>query len=465
MGRMLRLLLLIFAFNLCGVVLVSSTARMQEPSAPENQVNQKRGNTYYVRQTVGDDANDGKSAKTAWQTVSKLSSVMHAGDTAYVGPGLYREEITVLNDGTPENRITFIADNTGQHTGDPPGVVMITGADPVDESIFVPYTVPGVYKGKYSASPVLGIVEMDGAQFKYPRREPLEGKVPPMEIVAKYPSSFYYDKDAQTLYIHTSDGRPPKTHEIELVRRGNGISLSGRHYVTVIGFTFRHVGDAGINFFKGCDNGIAINNTSYGNRQGIRVYGAKSIFVYGNTLFQNDNSGVYFALQSINGWAIANVAYDNVKGIRWSSDSVNGLALENILFDNQEAGIAIEKADGAVLRGNKMVNNTKYQLFVIDTKFGFSEYASESNCFQKGRPEQLIADFFYTEHYRTLLEYQKARGQDLQSRDGCGPLPGKIDVHKLHAETLSYTERARKVLKTAAESSGSAPNPKDWVSY
>src|SRR5919204_1298019 len=88
--------------------------------------------TYYVRQTVGDDTHDGLSPETAWQHITQLSGNMHAGDTAYVGPGLYREEITVLNDGAPDKRIIFIADTTGQHTGDPPGVVMITGAEPLD---------------------------------------------------------------------------------------------------------------------------------------------------------------------------------------------------------------------------------------------------------------------------------------------------------------------------------------------
>src|SRR3989442_9480745 len=87
--------------------------------------------TYYVRQTVGDDAHDGTSPETAWQHIVKLSAAMHAGDIAYIGPGLYREQITVLNDGAPDNRITFIGDATGQRSGDPPGVVMISGAEPI----------------------------------------------------------------------------------------------------------------------------------------------------------------------------------------------------------------------------------------------------------------------------------------------------------------------------------------------
>ena len=122
--------------------------------------------TYYVRQTVGDDSHDGTSPEAAWQHVASLSGAMHAGDMAYVGPGLYREQVTVLNDGAPDARMTFIADTTGQHTGDPPGVVMITGADPLDTRAFVPADVPGVYKASLWPL-VMGLVEMDGNQFRY----------------------------------------------------------------------------------------------------------------------------------------------------------------------------------------------------------------------------------------------------------------------------------------------------------
>ena len=90
------------------------------------------------------DTNDGRSAQTAWGSISKLST-LEAGDTAIVGPGLYREMVLVRNSGTAEARIRFIADSAGRYTGDPPGIVMITGADPVDERLFEAHSEPGVY--------------------------------------------------------------------------------------------------------------------------------------------------------------------------------------------------------------------------------------------------------------------------------------------------------------------------------
>jgi parallel beta-helix repeat protein len=288
---------------------------------------------------------------------------------------------------------------------------------------------------------------MDSDQFRYRRteetREHLVEKMSEPDVVKKLRAHLFHDPDTRDLYIHTTDEKPPTAHELELVRYGNGISTSGQHYVTIIGFTFRHVGDAGINFFKNSGDVIAINNTSYGSRQGIRVYGATNVLIYGNTFFRNENSGVYFALKSVNGLAIGNVAYENVKGVRWSSESGHALAIDNKLFDNLEAGISIENATPAVLRGNRVVNNKQAQLLVIQT-----EYSSEENCFETGSADQLTAKFYpyrATDHYKTLAEYQKAIGQDLHSRGGgCGPPPEKLDVRKLHAETMAYAERARK---------------------
>ena len=422
--------------------------------------------TYYVRQTVGDDARDGLKPQTAWQHLSKLSSAMHAGDVAYVGPGLYRDEIVVENDGAPEARIVFVADTTGQHTGDPPGTVMVTGADPVDGTIFAPHTVPGVYTARIP-SMVWGAVEMDGPQYRYggtrETRELVVEKMAPIDVVAKLPSTYYYDEAEKVLYLHTSDGRPPAAHEMELIHRGNGIFVQGKHYVTVMGFTFRHMQDSGVSFFKGSGDGIAVDNTSYGSRQGIRVYGATNVLVYGNTLFRNENCGVYFAAQSANGEAIGNTAYENTKGVRWSSQSVDGLCLDNTLFDNHERGIAIENADRALVRRNRVVNNGASQLLVIE-----SVYSSERNCYESGGPTELIAEFypyFATDRYKTLAEYQRAKHQDLSSgAGGCGPLPAKVDVHRVHAETLAYAERARKLPNGGRESEGGA-SVRRWLDW
>ena len=259
--------------------------------------------------------------------------------------------------------------------------------------------------------------------------------------MAKLPSSWFYDDASQVLTLHTSDGRPPAEHEMELIQRGDRIFVRGKHHVTVIGFTFRHMQDAGVSFFIDSGDGVIMDVTSYGSRQGVRVYGAPSVLLYGNTLFRNEHSGVYFAAKSVNGLAVGNTAYENVKGLRWSSDSTGGMAVDNVLFDNTERGISIENADGAILRGNRLVDNAVSQLLVLQTR-----YTSESNGFANGSDKQLVADFTPfgpLDRYPTLAEYRTAKGQDLHSREGaCGFLPAKVDVHALHAATLAYPGRS-----------------------
>jgi parallel beta-helix repeat protein len=181
------------------------------------------------------------------------------------------------------------------------------------------------------------------------------------------------------------------------MHRLNGISVVGKHYITIIGFTFRHMGDAGINFWEGSGDGLAINNTVYGSRMGIRVRDATNIFLSGNTFFRNENSGAYFLSDSADCVAIGNIAYENIKGFRWGSRSLRGIAIGNILFENFEAGISIEDANQAVLRGNRLVNNKKFQILVIN-----SEFSSDNNCFEKGSPEQMVADFFFVDNYSCI---------------------------------------------------------------
>src|SRR5687768_12343321 len=73
--------------------------------------------TYYVRVT-GDDGNAGTSPATAFKKIGKAADEAVAGDTIYVGAGVYVDDVTPNNNGTSGSRITCIADTTGAFTGD-----------------------------------------------------------------------------------------------------------------------------------------------------------------------------------------------------------------------------------------------------------------------------------------------------------------------------------------------------------
>ena len=275
------------------------------------------GRSFYVRQTLGDDHNDGLSAAHAWKSVSKLSRALAAGDSAYVGPGLYREQVILENGGTEAAPIRIIADTSGRQTGDPPGVVLIAGADPVDESIFVAHSAPGVFEA-HLPERVVGAVEMDGAQYRYQGvLEPVRD-VPYLDQVAERPARFYYDMAEQVLYLHTSDGRHPSHHELELIHRTAGIGMTGKPFVVVEGFTFRHQFDAGIEFWEGSSHGVALNNTAFDNLEvGIAIENVSGAVLLRNRLVGNHESQL-LAIQSA--YHAESNCFENGGEGRWTAD-------------------------------------------------------------------------------------------------------------------------------------------------
>lgn len=83
--------------------------------------------TYYVRKS-GNDGNDGDTPAGAWLTIDKAANEVAAGDTVYIGSGVYRELVTMDTSGSSGNQISYIGDVDGVQTGDP-GLVIITAHD------------------------------------------------------------------------------------------------------------------------------------------------------------------------------------------------------------------------------------------------------------------------------------------------------------------------------------------------
>ncbi len=79
---------------------------------------------YYIR-TSGDDGDDGLTPGAAWASFSHAFDTIGAGDTVYIGPGLYEhaETARAAFGGTSGNPKVFQGDPYGTATGDPPGIV------------------------------------------------------------------------------------------------------------------------------------------------------------------------------------------------------------------------------------------------------------------------------------------------------------------------------------------------------
>jgi hypothetical protein len=86
--------------------------------------------TVYYCGSGGNNANAGTSWALRKLTLNGAEDIpVVAGDTVYVGPGTYRELLTVDVSGTVGNPITYIGDYTGANTDGVGGLVRITGSD------------------------------------------------------------------------------------------------------------------------------------------------------------------------------------------------------------------------------------------------------------------------------------------------------------------------------------------------
>ncbi len=86
---------------------------------------------HYVSAQHGNDANDGHSVVNAKATLGSLITAgLVAGDVVYIGPGTYREKVTMAASGSAGNTIKFYGDPGARYvTSDTPGIVRITGCD------------------------------------------------------------------------------------------------------------------------------------------------------------------------------------------------------------------------------------------------------------------------------------------------------------------------------------------------
>jgi len=399
------------------------------------------GSTYYVRSTVGKDTNDGMSPETAWATVTRGALELGPGDTLIIGPGTYRESVNMKRGGLPGRPIRILGDATGNRTGDPSGPVMMAGSVPVDESIFEPEGSPGVYKASIPDFVVWTVADMKGPHYRYKNvREP-ERDTPYVERVRNLPASAWYVRETSTLYVHTSDGKPPTDHEFELIRYHSAFHMQDAPYVWFGGLTLRHYVDGNI-VFRDSDHGRVFNTVAFGGRQGVRVRNSKQVQVVENVMFSNENSGVYFLMESTGGLAQRNFMYENAVGIRFSSKSSAGLVLNNLVLDNHDGGISFEEVGFPVASNNSLRGNG------AQLRLRKANFFSDNNCFEPATSPDEAFSYDRGMTTETLAEFSSKHGQDLNSTEGdCGINAEKVDVWSLHQEALSYPERALKILE------------------
>ncbi len=232
---------------------------------------------YFVDGASGNDANSGLKG-APFKTVGKAAGKARAGDTVFVGPGVYRESVRLRHSGTADDPIRFEAS--------PAGGAVVTGADVVtewsrvsgDEPIYLspwphvfainhangrpvehhPADAPLWGRGEQVMAdgrllaPAASLAELRAKWRDHAReRTRPEGSSvlrPPVAGLGRpFTGLFAVDTvNAKELYVWLSDGADPSGRAMEASVRGQvfGVnrfqSKEGVSDVEVSGFVFRH---------------------------------------------------------------------------------------------------------------------------------------------------------------------------------------------------------------------------------
>ena len=225
----------------------------------------------YVVAPTGSDTSPGTAARP-FATIQKAADTAQAGDKVVVKGGLYREAVHLHQSGTAAAPIQFAAD--------PPGSVVVTGADVVTGWTRVPGEAP-IYSIPWDH--LFEIDRHNGVPVEaHPEDEPLWGRAeqviaddrqllpaltkedlrkawadhakmpgatlpPPLpHLGGPFVGMFAADTMHKTLFAWLADGSDPNAHRTEASTRGQIFGVNqwenkdGVSYVQVRGFVFRY---------------------------------------------------------------------------------------------------------------------------------------------------------------------------------------------------------------------------------
>jgi hypothetical protein len=87
----------------------------------------------WVNANSGNDGNNGLTPATAFRTIQKAANIAGPGTTVHILPGVYRETVLPILDGTAAEPVTYQAENG-------PGTVVIRGSEPSSSLTWTPLT-------------------------------------------------------------------------------------------------------------------------------------------------------------------------------------------------------------------------------------------------------------------------------------------------------------------------------------
>jgi len=196
--------------------------------------------TYYVNnQAIGaSDSNPGTQSAPLF-TLAQANNLAASGDTVYVAPGAYREQLTCKNSG-----VTWAATAPGATIN---GSVVVSGS--------WSSTSTNAFSISYITTTAPLVVAVDGI--------PYQAATSSMTTTA---SQFYYDSSAKILYVDMG-GTNPTGHTVEAGSLSTGITLLNLTGCTIRGFKVYVSNGYGI-IAQGGGGHTFIDNEVYGHPSG-----------------------------------------------------------------------------------------------------------------------------------------------------------------------------------------------------
>lgn len=370
-------------------VTVTDVAGLTDSASAQAVVSTRPLQTYSVEQTNPACTDTGPgSAASPFCTIGAATKKLLAGDTALVGPGQYREQVSLTSSGEPANPITLKATSPS---------AVIVGTNDVSDAAAWTATATTAWKHAFAFTPTQ--VFLDG--------QPLPKAT---SATTTTTNSWFYDAATTSLYVDTGGTNPAAGHAVSAGARSFGILLRQVTDIAVSGFALRQhnfnavaldrtqrvtladldVAQAGapgvtvdassnamltgiqsafnlsigVRFFNSTDSELRASVTHENQHHGVSVQGSTRVTVAGVETYLNKRlslriaTGIDVSAASQQTLIEANLAYRNDdSGIEVYSGSKGTTVRRNVVYDNGDHGIDTSFAPNTTVLSNTVVRN------------------------------------------------------------------------------------------------------------
>ncbi len=304
--------------------------------------------TYYVdaNSPTCSSAGPGTPANPYCTITAAVAARKGPGITIVVKPGTYREQVSIPASGAAGNPYVLIAE----------GRVVLDGADDFADPAKWVQHVGNVWKAAGVTWTPLQVFEGEERYTELPATDPASIATGGWRYVA-----------GEGLYLNAGGGNPG-LHPMFVSRRSYGFRVSGRSYVSLIGFTVLHSNDKGIALASASSNVLLQSDTTrFSFSYGVQADACSAVEIRWCVSSGNANHG--FGLNSgTTGSIIADCqSYENAKPATRVANGIYvyqspGNRIErNQLRDNQNTGVDVQtSSNNTVLLQNLSYRNGHY---------------------------------------------------------------------------------------------------------